>query len=93
MAFAEDLDPYFDTADGFAVAAVFNGSITVNCLFENAYSDALGAAGTVPLLTGPTAELATIDRGDAVVISAVSYIVQNIEADGTGVSLLRIERA
>lgn len=93
MAFAEDLDPYFDTADGFAVAAVFNGSLTVNCLFENAYGDALGAAGTIPLLTGPSAELATIERGDTVVVASVSYTVQNVEPDGTGVTLLRLDRA
>jgi len=92
MAFAEDMSPYFDTDTGYGVACLFNGSLTVNCLFDNAYGDVLGAGGTVPTITGPTASLAAIERGDTVVVASVSYTITNVEPDATGVTVLRLER-
>lgn len=90
--FAEDLAPFFDTVGGFAAAYVFNGNLSVACIFDNVYLDALGVAGTSPRLVGSTAALATIVRGHTVVVASVTYTVVNVEPDGTGITTLQLER-
>ena len=91
--FAEDLAPFFDAATGFAQACVFSNGTTANCIFDNGYGEALQGAGTTPTLTAATADVATIVRGHTVTINTVSYAVANVEADGTGVTTLVLERA
>lgn len=89
--FAENLSTFF--AD-FGVDATLGGQ-TVRGVFDNNYTDAgaLGAYGTQPVFTCATASLAAVAVGDAATVQAVGYTIVGIEPDGTGVSLVRLERA
>lgn len=92
--FAESLAPFF--ADFAATSCSVNG-VAVSGIFENDYSlgsvGLAGMSGTQPTLMLPTASVAADPVGQAAVVSGISYVVASHEPDGTGVSLLRLERA
>ena len=95
MPFAESLTPFFD-AQGFASDATLAGA-AVRGIFDN--GSALGAVGiaglatTQPSLTLPTAALPSPVVGAALVLGGQAYTVAAHEPDGTGVSLLLLEKA
>ena len=90
--FVEDLTPIFDAVTGFAQACAFSNGVTADCIFDNGYAEALQGAGTTPTLTAATSTVATVARGHTVTVNAVGYTVANVEADGTGVTTLVLER-
>lgn len=94
MAFVEDFTEFFKFAD-FAVIATL-ASLSVTGVFDLAYQlgdvGGLGMASTAPVFTLPTASVPANPVGLAMVVSAVSYTVAAHEPDGTGVSLLILER-
>lgn len=69
------------------------GGVGVTGIFDAAYSDELGIAGTGPALRVPTADVPAVAQGTAVAIGAASYTVSSVEPDGTGVTLLRLQEA
>jgi hypothetical protein len=88
----EDLAPFF--AD-FAVDATVNGQ-AVRGIFDNGFalgSVGIGMAGTQPTLRLRTADVTADPVGQAVSVNAVAYTVAAHEPDGTGVSVLMLERA
>jgi hypothetical protein len=88
----EDLAPFF--AD-FAVDATVNGA-AVRGIFDNGFalgSVGIGMAGTQPTLRLRTADVTADPVGQAVSVNAVAYTVAAHEPDGTGVSVLMLERA
>jgi hypothetical protein len=88
----EDLAPFF--AD-FAVAATVNGA-AVRGIFDNGFAlgaVGIGMAGTQPTLRLRTADVTADPVGQAVSVNAVAYTVAAHEPDGTGVSVLMLERA
>lgn len=88
----EDLAPFF--AD-FAVDATVNGA-AVRGIFDNGFAlgaVGIGMAGTQPTLRLRTADVAADPVGQAVSVNAVAYTVAAHEPDGTGVSVLMLERA
>lgn len=90
--FTEDLAPFF--AD-FAVDATVAGQ-AVRGIFDNGFalgSVGVGMAGTQPSLQVRTADVAADPVGQAVTVNTVAYNVAAHEPDGTGVSLLLLERA
>lgn len=91
MAFTEDLDPLF--AD-FAVAATV-GAATVSGIFDRGFINQLtglagGVGGGLPALLVKSADVSTnsITRNTAIVISGTTYYVEDLQADGTGLTLL-----
>lgn len=92
MAFTEDLDEFLDVDDGFAVTVTIDGA-TVSAIFSNQSADALDVAGTQPVLTVKSSDVAATARGAAVVVNAVNYTVAKIEPDGTGMSRVILEKA
>ena len=90
MAFAEDLAPFFSTAD-FAVAAALNG-VSVTGIFDNGYAEPFGEVeGRQPTFVLPTASASSVAQGQSLVIGAATYKVRGVEPDGTGVTALRLE--
>jgi hypothetical protein len=88
----EDLAPFF--AD-FAVACTVNGQ-AVRGIFDNGFAlgaVGIGMAGTQPTLRLRTADVTADPVGQAVSVNAVAYTVAAHEPDGTGVSVLMLERA
>lgn len=76
----------------FSVSAMRNGSATVVGLFDKAYAEAFGLiAGNDPVFRC----LSSIGmaRGDVLVISGTTYTVTEIQPDGTGIDLCRLEAA
>ncbi len=95
MAFAEDLSVFFDT-DGFAVSATLAGG-AVRGIFDAAYE--LGAVGmvgmatTAPVFTLATSDVPASPAGASLVVNGSTFTVVEHQADGTGISLLLLERA
>lgn len=96
MAFSEDLSVFFDTGTGFAVSATLAGT-AVRGIFDNAYElGAVGMAGmatTAPVFTLATSDVPAGAAGASLVVNGISFTVAEHQPDGTGVSLLLLERA
>lgn len=91
--FAEDLDPFLDVADGFAVSATF-GSATVPVIFDAAYVSAGGMVeSTGPQCQGKTSDLAAAVQGTAITINGQAYTVTGNQPDGTGMTVLQLREA
>ena len=84
----ETLPAYF--AD-FGVSATVGG-VSVQGIFDAAYTDPLGMAGNQPQLTVATADLPAVAVGQAVTINTFAYTVVGIEPDGTGITTLQLRR-
>ena len=84
--FAEDLAPFF-AVEGFATEATVGGA-AVRVLFERPYADPFGAAldSSQPQCWVPSASVANVRQGAAVVIGGSTYKVERVEPDGTGIS-------
>lgn len=78
------------------VAAVVNG-VGMDAIFDNGSQDGevalAGMAGTQPVLRVPTASLSPDPVGQAVVVNSTNYVVAAHQPDGTGLSVLLLERA
>ncbi len=92
MPFAENLAPFFNTAD-FGTAATLNGA-AVNGIFDNDYYEALGntVEGSSPVFRLATSDASAVAHGQSLVIASTTYKVRGVEPDGTGVTLLRLEK-
>jgi len=86
MAFAESRAAFF--AD-FGVTATVGG-VAVPAIFDAPYADALGVAGTSPVLTIDSSSV-TPAYGAAVSVAGASYTVAEIHPDGTGMTRLVLE--
>lgn len=94
MAMVEDLTAFFQLAD-FAVDATLAGLPVVG-IFDLAYQlgnvGGTGMASTAPVFTLSTASVPASPIGLTMVVNLISYIVAAHEPDGTGISLLMLER-
>jgi hypothetical protein len=90
MPFAEDLSPFFRVAE-FASSATLDGASAAG-IFDNEYVDAFGMASRQPMFTLPTADAASVTQSSVLVVDGVSYRVTRAEPDGTGVTVLMLER-
>ena len=90
--FAEDFAPFFDTS-GFAVAATWNGSTSVNGILDQQYVDALGniTEGYSPVFWCASSSVVGVKHGDTLVVSSKTYKVRGVEPDGPSVTILRLE--
>lgn len=95
MPFAEDLTPFLAEAE-FASSASLAGA-AVRGIFDN--GSALGSVGVAGMATAqpsfmlPTAGLPSPLVGAALVCAGVAYTVAAHEPDGTGMSLLILEKS
>lgn len=65
----------------------------VRAIFDAAYADVLGVAGSAPVLTCASADVASVARGAAVRVRGAAFTVANIQPDGTGVTVLVLTSA
>jgi len=97
MAFVEDLDEFLDVDHGFAVTATWSPSTSttqvVTCIFDAEYVDPLGVESAAPVAVCKTADVATAKHGQAFVLGATQYKIRGVQPDGTGITLLKLERA
>lgn len=100
MAFTEDLSPFFDVDDGFAVEAEFARGATLlktcNVIFDDPTHEVSlyeqGVEERAPTLRAKSADVATIKRGDIATVNAVDYRVERIHADGTGITIIYLAK-
>lgn len=87
--------------DDFGVAATYTPSggaaSTVNGIFDNDFIeiDAGGGVGVAmqqPRFHCKTADVSNAAEGDALVVNTVSYIIRIVQDDGTGMTMLVLEK-
>lgn len=90
MPFVEDMSAFFNTAE-FATPATIGG-VAVDVIFEQPFADPFGAVvdAAQPQCWAPSASVQAARQGTAVVVGGVSYQVERIEPDGTGVSRITL---
>lgn len=91
--FAEDLSPFFSTAE-FAVDAILDG-VAVRGIFDRKYIDAgagMGMASTAPAFTLASGAVPASPVGKLLTVNGENYAIAAIEPDGTGITLLILER-
>ena len=91
MPFAEDLSVFLQTQD-FATAATYQGSATVNGIFDNQYFEGMNFQGSAPVFMCRTADVASAAHGQSLVVDGITYKIVGVEPSGTGISTLRLER-
>jgi hypothetical protein len=88
VAFTESIDDFFNE---FAVTATWQ-SQSVQVIFDKAYLEGYGIAGTNTFVTVPEANVIGIVSGQSMVISSATYIVRNVLPDGTGILQVELEK-
>jgi hypothetical protein len=91
MSMVEDMSVFFNTLE-HAVDALWKGTTTVQVIFDNAYAETYNTNGTTPIVHVATNSMPSVARGEAMVINAVNYTIKNIEPNGTGVSVLELQK-
>lgn len=90
--YAEDLDAFLNAAD-FAETALF-GATPIVGIFDNAYGAAFDVAGSTPTFTCKSSDASGLNPGTSTLtIRSSSYLVVGVEADGTGLSVVRLQEA
>lgn len=93
--FSESLGVFFDVATGFAVNATYQGS-TIPVILDSAYSGVdqgqvlIDAMDTQVLVQDSL--VPTVRQGHLLTIGTTVYKVTGVEPDGTGLSVLRLEK-
>ncbi len=94
--FADDLSNIFDV-DEFATAVTYDGG-TINGIFDNE-TIPVDAGGYVsvheeqPRLTCRTTDISSIAYNQVMVINAITYYVRAWIHDGTGVTVIQLEKS
>lgn len=99
---AENLDQFFDTAQGHTTPATFKTSAgvvirTVNVIFTGATGnvglhDGVDVEAAQPFLHCRTADLASVNHTSLVTIGAVTYRITNDLHDGSGTSIVLLKK-
>lgn len=79
-----------------AVAAFGNctatlAGTTVAAVFIHGFAESFDVDGEVPTLLVQSSDASGTVRGTAAIVNGVSYTVQGIEPDGTGMTMLLLE--
>lgn len=89
MPLVENFDAYLQD---FGVAVTLN-SVSIRGIFDNGYADAFDMAGTAPSILVKSSDAINAVRGTTAAIAATNYIVaEPPEADGTGMTKLRLQK-
>jgi len=97
MAFTEDLGEFFDTSQGFAVAATWNGSTTIEGIFDNEYFEdptgrGAGGESSQPSFICIEDDVEGAAHGDTLEVEAVVYTVVGVQPDGAGLVKLVLQK-
>lgn len=75
----------------FGVTATVGG-VSVKGVFENGFADVFGMDSAKPSLMCTSSDISAAARGTAVMVATISYTVASVEADGTGMTKLMLEK-
>lgn len=98
MAFVEDHTAFMPDFGVQATATTRHGEVvTLQVIFDNGYQLAgagpMGLASSQPSATARSADVADLITGSAIEIGGVSYTVAEQQPDGTGMTVLLLEKA
>ncbi len=71
-------------------ADVLGDPVTV--IFDNEYLASLGVESSNPVALADDADVAGVSQGISVIVNAVNYTVAESQPDGTGFTVLELER-
>jgi hypothetical protein len=79
--FQENLAAFFNTTTGFAVAATLQGGAAggVAAIFDEAYLEQMGIAGTRPAALVQASAVLQTDVGKTLTIGAITYTIKGRE--------------
>lgn len=82
--FEEDLDAFLDPRD-HGVEALYDGATTVHVIFDNAYTESFGIAGTSPVALGKASDFPAASAIDkTLVIGGTTYKIRNRQPQDDG---------
>ncbi len=91
MPFTESFAPFL-SKDEFATEAVYSTS-TVYGIFDLVFTETNGMQNTQPTFFGQASDFLTVVFGTStILINAVTYLIQEAHPDGTGMTLLVLEK-
>lgn len=102
MPFVEDFTPFLQESEFSSTAVVFGTGAQVPVIFDNGHQDAMGNTfeSSQPTALGTTQDLQSLDHGSVLMLpkavgslEQVAYAVVGAQPDGTGMTLLILERA
>lgn len=76
----------------FATEVTLDG-LPLTGIFDAAYIDPLGVVSNSPVMACASADVTLAGRGSVVIVNTVSYVVRDIQPDGTGMTVLILERS
>lgn len=92
---ATDRASFFDT-DEFADAAVLGAGTrnqtSVNGLFDNEYIESVSVSSLTPTFLCRTSDLTNIKTGYKLTVNDTDYVIRDPQQDGTGLTLLILEK-
>lgn len=90
MAFAEDLDVFFDATGGFADTATLNAVASGAVIFDRAYLREMGmVSGADPVALAQAADYTSSDVGKTLVITGKgTYTIRDVQPQDDGALVL-----
>ena len=99
MAFVEVFSEFYNT-DDFAVNATYTpqggSASTITGIFDEEYqlidAGSVGVSGSTPVFECASSSVPAAAPGDTLVVNAVTFLVVEVQPDGTGVTVLILEK-
>jgi hypothetical protein len=85
--FAEDLSPFFNTAD-FAIAATLQSGSVVNVIFDQPDLAQLGVASTNPTALARASDVLDADIDRTITINGVVFTIRDRQPQDDGATVL-----
>ncbi len=86
---------FFDTNDDGVTATIGAGTIyetTANGIFDNEYIEAVSVSSLTPTFHCRTSDLTNITIDFKLTVNSTDYKIRDIQQDGTGMTLLILEK-
>lgn len=87
MPFTEDLTSFFDPTV-FGTAATLQGGSTVNVIFDAAYLESFGVAGSNSSCLAKASDISSANIGQTLTINSVVYTISNRKPQDDGAIVL-----
>lgn len=94
--FTEDLTVFFDTVNGFAETVTYQGSTSISAIFDAAFfADHMSQVivdSTKPACLVRSASVSGVVQGYTILRGSTTYKIVDVQPDGTGITLLILEK-
>lgn len=91
--YEDDIDFFFDV---FGVNGVYDGTTTVETIFDDSFErinlDTGEVEGSSPQVVIKTSAIANIAHGKTLLINSITYYIRGVQPDGTGMTRLILSK-